>query len=185
MNKSGYVEKKWHACNPLSIAENSQGIQHDRIFRRDRDESIETNEARLASIIHEIALMAARIFNRRVKKLGFTRSQWEVLYLLHQDDGQTQTEIAAQLIMARPPLGKLIDRLEKDQWLERRDDPADRRAKRVFLTPKSSPVFDPLEQVVSDIGDLATGGFSNTDRRKFVAMLTAAHKNLSSNLECD
>ena len=35
MNKSGYVEKKWHACNPLSIAENSQEIQHDRIFRRD------------------------------------------------------------------------------------------------------------------------------------------------------
>ncbi len=35
MNKSGYVEKKWHACNPLSIAEISQEIQHDRIFRRD------------------------------------------------------------------------------------------------------------------------------------------------------
>jgi hypothetical protein len=35
MNKSGYVEKKWHACHPLSIAENSQEIQHDRVFRRD------------------------------------------------------------------------------------------------------------------------------------------------------
>ncbi|RLA43880.1 MAG: hypothetical protein DRR42_21170 [Gammaproteobacteria bacterium] len=150
-----------------------------------QDKDLEDREARLASIIHELALMAARIFNRRVKDLGFTRSQWEVIYLLHENDGQTQTEIAAQLIMAKPPLGKLIDRLEKDQWLERRADPADRRAKRVFLTPKSSPVFDPLEQVVSDIGDLATDGFSDTERRKFVAMLTAAHKNLSSNLESD
>jgi len=150
-----------------------------------QEKDLEDREARLASIIHELALMAARIFNRRVKELGFTRSQWEVIYLLHENDGQTQTEIAAQLIMAKPPLGKLIDRLEKDQWLERRDDPADRRAKRVFLTPKSSPVFDPLEQVVSDIGDLATDGFSDTERRKFVAMLTAAHKNLSSNLEGD
>ena len=150
-----------------------------------QEKDLEDREARLASIIHELALMAARIFNRRVKELGFTRSQWEVIYLLHENDGQTQTEIAAQLIMAKPPLGKLIDRLEKDQWLERRADPADRRAKRVFLTPKSSPVFDPLEQVVSDIGDLATDGFSDTERRKFVAMLTAAHKNLSSNLEGD
>ncbi|RKZ11989.1 hypothetical protein DRQ53_15385, partial [bacterium] len=57
----------------------------------------EDREARLASIIHELALMAARIFNRRVKELGFTRSQWEVIYLLHENDGQTQTEIAAQL----------------------------------------------------------------------------------------
>ncbi len=64
-----------------------------------------------------------------------------------------------------------VDRLEKDQWLERRDDPADRRAKRVFLTPKSSPVFDLLEQVVSDIGDLATDGFSDKERREFLALL--------------
>ena len=149
------------------------------------DKALEDHEARLASIIHELALMAARIFNRRVKDFGFTRSQWEVIYLLHENDGQTQTEIAAQLIMAKPPLGKLIDRLEKDQWLERRDDPADRRAKRVFLTPKSTPVFDPLEQIVSDIGDLATDGFSDKERREFVAMLAAAHKNLSSNLEGD
>jgi len=35
MNKSGYEEKKWHACHPLSMAENSQGIQHDCIYRRD------------------------------------------------------------------------------------------------------------------------------------------------------
>ena len=150
-----------------------------------QEKDLEDREARLASIIHELALMAARIFNRRVKELGFTRSQWEVIYLLHENDGQTQTEIAAQLIMAKPPLGKLIDRLEKDQWLERRADPDDRRAKRVFLTPKSSPIFDPLEQVVSDIGDLATDGFSDKERREFVAMLTAAHKNLSSNLEGD
>jgi len=129
--------------------------------------------------------MAARIFNRRVKELGFTRSQWEVLYLLHNDDGLTQTEIATQLIMAKPPLGKLIDRLEKDQWLERRDDPTDRRAKRVFLTPKSSPLLDPLEKLVSDIGELATDGFSDRERQKFVEMLLAAHKNLSLDLTTD
>jgi hypothetical protein len=35
MNKSSYVEKIWHACDPLSIAENSQEFQHDCIYRRD------------------------------------------------------------------------------------------------------------------------------------------------------
>jgi MarR family transcriptional regulator, transcriptional regulator for hemolysin len=142
-------------------------------------------EARLTSMIHELALMAARIFNRRVKEFGFTRSQWEVLYLLHENDGQTQTEIAAELVMAKPPLGKLIDRLEEDKWLERREDPDDRRAKRVFLTPKSLPLLEPLEQVVSDIGNLATEGFSEADRQVFIEMLSAAHENLSRNMEAD
>jgi len=142
-------------------------------------------EERLLTMIHELALMAARIFNRRVKELGFTRSQWEVLYLLHENDGQTQTEIAAELVAAKPPLGKLIDRLEEDNWLERREDPNDKRAKRVFLTPKSFPMFEPLEQVVSDIGNLAIAGFSESDRQVFIDMLSAAHKNLSRNLEAD
>jgi hypothetical protein len=34
MKKSGYLEKNWHICNPLSLAENSQEIQHDCICRR-------------------------------------------------------------------------------------------------------------------------------------------------------
>lgn len=149
------------------------------------DRSTQAREARLTALIHELALMAARLFNRRVKDLGFTRSQWEVLYLLHENAGQSQTEIAAQLVMAKPPLGKLIDRLEQEEWVERREDPNDRRAKRVFLTPKSLPLFGTLEQVVSDIGDLATNGFSKTDRQKFVEMLSAAHKNLSRKMETD
>ena len=149
------------------------------------DRFTQARETRLTSLIHEIALMAARIFNRRVKELGFTRSQWEVLYLLHENDGQTQTEIAAQLVMAKPPLGRLIDKLEEEEWLERRDDPNDRRAKRVFLTPKSSPLFGPLEQVVSDIGCQATEGFSEAQRQKFIEMLVAAHENLSKKMEAD
>jgi alpha/beta superfamily hydrolase len=49
MNKSGYVEKKWHACNPLSIAENSQEFQHDCIYRRDT-----TKIQRLANIAEDM-----------------------------------------------------------------------------------------------------------------------------------
>ncbi len=146
---------------------------------------VENDNTRVAPIIHEIALMAARIFNKRVKKIGFTRSQWEVLHLLHYNDGKTQTEIAAQLIMARPPLGKLIDRLEKDQWVQRRTDPSDRRVKRVFLTKKSTPLFEPLEKHVSDIGDMATAGFDDNERQKFIDMLLTTHKNLSLDLVDD
>jgi len=149
------------------------------------NEVVENDDTRIAPIIHEIALMAARIFNKRVKEIGFTRSQWEVLHLLHFSDGKTQTEIAAQLIMARPPLGKLIDRLEKDQWVQRRTDPNDRRVKRVFLTKKSMPMFEPLEKHVSDIGDMATAALDNNERQQFISMLLTTHKNLSLELVND
>ena len=53
--------------------------------------------------------MVARLFNRQVKDLGLTRTQWQVLYLLYMNGEQTQTSIADSLMMAKPPLGKVVD----------------------------------------------------------------------------
>lgn len=133
--------------------------------------------------MHEISLMIARIFNRRVKAVGLTRSQWQLLYLLYSDDGQTQTQLAEGLAMAKPPLGKLVDRLEEDGWVERREDPMDRRAKRVFLTGKVDPLVDPLQALVDELGDIATRGLSKTDRDTLGALLDVVHKNLTAENE--
>jgi len=141
-------------------------------------ESIQTHERTLTGTINEISLMVTRIFNRRVKDLGLTRSQWQVVYLLYQHDGQTQTELAETLTMAKPPLGRVVDRLEADGWVERREDSKDRRAKRVFLTEKVTPLIGPLERIVDEIGDVTTKGMSNTERETFKKSLHIAHRNL-------
>ena len=129
--------------------------------------------------------MATRIFNRRVKDVGLTRTQWQVLYLLYQHDGQTQTELADTLTMAKPPLGKVVDRLEEDGWVERRDEPKDRRAKRVFLTEKVTPLIGPLEKIVDEIADITTRGLSNTDREAFLKFLHVAHRNLAGEADAN
>jgi hypothetical protein len=51
MNKSGYEEKKWHACHPLFLAENSQEIQHDCIFRRDNYREAIISDSRSISTV--------------------------------------------------------------------------------------------------------------------------------------
>ena len=147
--------------------------------------SFQTRERTLTGIISEISLMATRVFNRRVKDVGLTRTQWQVLYLLYQHDGQTQTELADTLTMAKPPLGKVVDRLEEDGWVERRDEPKDRRAKRVFLTEKVTPLIGPLERIVDEIGDITTSGLSNTDREAFIKFLHAAHRNLAGEADAN
>ena len=141
--------------------------------------------AHLSRTIHEMSLMIARIFNRRVKDVGLTRSQWQVLYLLYSRDGLTQTELAEGLAMAKPPLGKLVDRLEEDGWVERRDDPRDRRARRVFLTEKVAPLIAPLEKLVEDIGDIAMGGLNQADRNTLMTLLEVAHTNLTAATELE
>jgi len=129
--------------------------------------------------MHEISLMNGRLFNRRVKDIGLTRTQWQVLYLLYSEDRQSQTAIANALMMAKPPLGKVIDRLQADGWVSRCDDPNDRRAKLVCLTSKIKPMLDSLENLLEGIGSVATKGMSVEEQKVLFRLLKTTHRNLA------
>ena len=132
----------------------------------------------VSTLFHEISLMVARLFNRQVKEMGLTRTQWQVLYLLYMQGEQSQTYIADTLMMANPPLGKVVERLESGGWITRRDDDKDRRAKLVRLTPKIQPMLNSLESVVDDIGGIATRGVSKKEAAQFYKLIKLAHANL-------
>jgi DNA-binding MarR family transcriptional regulator len=85
-------------------------------------------------IVHDVARLLRTTFDRRVKSLGLTRSQWWVLNHLFRNDGTTQSELAEILEVEKATLGRLLDRLEQKGWIRRKADAGDRRAKRVFLT---------------------------------------------------
>ncbi len=135
-------------------------------------------EQPISTVMHEISLMVARLFNRQVRELGLTRTQWQVLYLLYMNGEQTQTSIADTLMMAKPPLGKLVEKLEATGWVERFNSTDDRRAKLVRLTNKIYPILHSLEALVDDIGSTATRGMSATETKQFYRLLKLAHANL-------
>lgn len=57
-----------------------------------------------------------------------------VMEQLDVEDGQRLIDLAEGAGMAPQSIGELVDQLEKLGMVERRPDPDDRRAKRVFLT---------------------------------------------------
>ena len=136
-------------------------------------------QKRLTSMIHELNLMVARLFNRQMREFDLTRTQWQVLYWLNHDDGQSQTNLANTLLMAKPPLGRIVDRLEEQGWVVRKDDPKDRRVKLVYLTEKFTPLREPLDGVVDDLCELAMADISTRDRQKLNELLKRIHANLS------
>jgi len=145
--------------------------------KKSRDKAKQIQQP-VSTLFHEISLMVARLFNRQVKEMGLTRTQWQVLYLLYMQGEQSQTNIADTLMMAKPPLGKVIERLETGGWIKRRDDGKDRRAKLVSLTPKIKPMLNSLESLVDDIGGIATRGMSKQETGQFYKLLKVVHANL-------
>ena len=104
--------------------------------------------------------MLRTVYDRRVEPLGLTRSQWRVLARISRIEGCTQTALAGELEIEKPTLGKLIDRLEEKQWVERRPDQNDARIKRLFLTKRAGPLLNEMFVLADDVLDAAISGLN-------------------------
>ena len=104
-------------------------------------------ELRLGFLIHDVSRLRRSAFDRCLKPLNVTRSQWWVLAYLSREDGMTQSQLAEELDLGKVAVGGLIDRLEKSGLLRREADAADRRVNRVFLEPKSKQLIAKMRKV--------------------------------------
>lgn len=129
-------------------------------------------------ILHDVARLLRTDFDRRVRDLGLTRSQWWVLTHLFRQDGLTQTELAALMEIEKPSLGKLLDRLEHKGWINRRSDPTDRRVNRVHLTARVEPLVAEMRRHAADVRAEALSGISAIERERFVDTLLQIKGNL-------
>jgi MarR family transcriptional regulator for hemolysin len=130
-------------------------------------------------ILHDVARLLRTTFDRRVKSLGLTRSQWWVLNHLFRNDGATQSDLADLMEIERATLGRLLDRLEAKGWVRREGDTADRRAKRVFLTEEVEPAIKAMRAAAAEVRREALAGLSAEDQGRFVDALIAVKANLN------
>src|SRR5277367_1848723 len=95
-----------------------------------------------AFTINDVARMLRTYADYRGAQFGVTRAQWAVLVRLDRFEGLKQSELAEMLDLQPITLTRLLDRLCDNGLIERRSDPNDRRAKRLFLTPAAKPVLE-------------------------------------------
>lgn len=74
------------------------------------------------------------------QKLPITPEQFSVLSYLWQKDGLQQSELALCTNRNRANITRIIDILEREGVVERRDDENDRRVFRIFLTRKGKTI---------------------------------------------
>jgi len=129
-------------------------------------------------LLTDVARLMRTIYDRRVKSLGLTRSQWWVLNHLFRGDGVTQTELADTLEIEKPTLGRLLDRLQAKGWVRREADARDGRVWRVYLTAEVEPAMHTLRSVAAELRRDALAGLRAAEREHFVDTLLAIRSNL-------
>jgi len=85
--------------------------------------------------------------DHRAKGRGTTRAQWIVLFRLRDQEGLSQVDLADVLELQPISLVGLLDRLVEHGLVERRSDPRDRRANRLFLTSSGRQLADDLDSL--------------------------------------
>jgi MarR family transcriptional regulator, transcriptional regulator for hemolysin len=130
-------------------------------------------------ILNDVARLMRIVFDRRVKSLGLTRSQWWVLNHLFRNNGATQSELAEILEIEKATLGRLLDRMQAKGWIRREEHATDRRAKQVYLTEEVEPAVKAMRAAAAELRRDALASFEAADRERFVDMLLAIKGNLS------
>jgi len=107
-----------------------------------------------------------------------TRAQWAVLARLESNEGLKQSELAEMLDLQPITLTRLVDRLCANGLIERRADPDDRRAKRLYLTPQARPLMDRLAELGQDMMKTVLGGFDVATIERMILELSHTKENL-------
>ena len=125
-----------------------------------------------------MARLQTQRFDARAKSVGLTRAQWRVIATIAFEQGATQSDIASRLEVANVTAGRIIDRLEAMQLVERRADPADRRANRLYLTAAAGPVLEALSEVGAQEETAELEGLSNDERTCLAGLLDRMIENM-------
>lgn len=119
-------------------------------------------------------------FEDHARSLSLTLMQCKVLTTLERGEGLSQARLADVVGVDAMTMVRLIDRMEEDRLVERRPDPEDRRARRLFLTAKARPMLEQIWHLAALVRTEMFTGVSKTDRDCFVRVLETAHANLST-----
>jgi MarR family transcriptional regulator, transcriptional regulator for hemolysin len=136
-----------------------------------------------AFLLHDVARMLKTCADHAVRPYGMTRGQWAVLAKVERFEGLKQTELADMLDIQPITLTRLIDRLCDSGLIERRPDPDDRRAKRLFLKPAAKPILERLWSIGNDMMRKVCAGVDDADLTRTVGQLALVRDNLRHIIE--
>lgn len=136
----------------------------------------------IAINLMDVARLLRTYADQRARQFGISRAQWVVLMRLDRSEGLKQSELAEILDLQPISLTRLLDRLAENGLIERRDDPNDRRANRLYLTPAARPLLNELNALGNDMMDEVLDGLDGKAHEQLLGDLLRMKDNLRASI---
>lgn len=135
-------------------------------------------EGAFGFLLHDVARLLRRNFNRRMQALGLTQAQCRVILHLSRNEGIQQVALAEILEVQPITLARLLDKLQVAGLIERRRDPSDRRAFCLSLTASAHPLLQQIWSLARETRAAAITGLDDNQLAQFFTTLQTMKENL-------
>jgi DNA-binding MarR family transcriptional regulator len=135
-------------------------------------------------IVHLFSIVCEhkhRRMHQLLDALGLYKGQPSMLRALWAEDGMTHSELAEQLDRCPATISKMVQRMEKAGFVERRSDPSDERLSRVYLTPAGHDIKAAVEEVWGAFEEQVVAGFTEQE----IALLRSFLMRVCRNMEAE
>ena len=132
-----------------------------------------------AFLLKEVSRRYVLRFEVRAREIPLTLDQAKALVRLEKNEGASQARLAELAEVDAMAMVRMLDRMEADGLLERRADPADRRARCLFLTAKAKPILDQIFRLSEETRAEVFAGVDQARRDVFMDVLEHIHDNIS------
>ena len=136
------------------------------------------DEARLALLLSDVLRLLRQDFAQRSAGTALTPALWRLLFHVERNEGGRQTDFAERLELTPVTIGRMIDRLERQQLVRRVADAQDRRASRVYLGRRAAPMLERLHQIARGTNARASSGLEPAALEALLATLARIRTNL-------
>ena len=133
----------------------------------------------LGFLVADLARLMRRAFEQRLQGGTLTLAQARTLISVARQEGVRQIDLADAMELQPITLARLIDQLAESGLVERRADPADRRAYRVYLLPAAQNELATIEREAATIRARALQGLDAAQADATLAALRIMQRNLS------
>jgi DNA-binding MarR family transcriptional regulator len=135
-------------------------------------------QSSLGWLINVVANKLKNEFDTELKKHGLTIALWPTLMCLWEEEGITQREIAIKSKVESSTTTRTIDKLERLNLVERRDDPQSRRSFRIYLTDEGRALQSTLIPIPIGINESMLSSLNSQEQEQILSLLKKLVNNI-------
>lgn len=131
-----------------------------------------STKAPLGYLVKRVQSSLRRVMDMELGKVGLSMAQYAALHALAEEPGLTNAALADRCFVTPQTMIRIVNAFETAGWVERSEDPANRRRLLAALTPEGRALARRGEAIAARVDSGMVEGLSETDRRRLRSALS-------------